>query len=96
MPKKKKIEEQKFGQAVPPIVFNDIAITEIVLSKNELGEFVVQVVYNLIPTAVEELIVSKRITFQQSELKPGEITRLGRVVDDMTEHVIAYLESLVL
>lgn len=81
-----------FGQAVPPITFNDIVITEIIISKDD-GNYVVQAVYNLISTSTT-LSISKRITFQQSDFGPLQINKIDKIVEIVTEKIIAYLENL--
>ena len=91
--KTKKSEEQKFGQAVPPITFDDIVVTEIIISKDN-GNYVVQAVYNLLSSTCPDFNVSKRITFKQSDFGPLQINKFDKIVEIVTEKIVNYLENL--
>lgn len=93
MSKTKKIKKQSFGQAIPPISFDSVEILEIIISKNNEGENVVQAMYELVSNTTG-MKQSKWITFKQSDFGPLQIKKIDKVYEIVDEKVMAYLDSL--
>jgi len=89
----KKKKEQSFGQAIPPISFDVVEVLEVIISKENNGDYVVQAMYELVSESTG-MKQSRWITFKQSDFGPLQLQKISKVYEIVDEKVMAYLDSL--